>query len=65
MGSDHLQNGWAKFKKLNSSDENFEKEILHIIDSHNRRANHFVTERMIRNAAIFSFILAFCQNCQI
>lgn len=65
MNSDQLHSEWVKFKRKNSSEEILENEICGIIESHNRRTAYPVTERVIRNIMIFSFLFAFCQNCYV
>ncbi len=65
MKSDNFQSAWEKFKAQNDTDRIFEKEILDIIEVHNKTSIFSATDRIIRNAAIFSFIIVFCQNCSI
>jgi len=64
MKSDNVYHSWDKFKRINNSDEIPENEILGIIECVDYRVSYF-TERVIRNTAIFSFLLAFCQNCYV
>lgn len=63
MNSDNLKNSWNQFKTLNNSPEISNDEILSIIETSGGRPFHFLSERVLRNAAIFSFLIAFCQNC--
>lgn len=65
MKSDNFQSAWEKYKAQNDTDQIFEKEILDIIEVHSQKSKSFMADRIMRNAAIFSFIIAFCQNCSI
>jgi len=63
MNSDNLKYSWDQFKNLNNSSEISDDEILSIVETAGERPFHFLSERVLRNAAIFSFLIAFCQNC--
>ena len=65
MRSDNIHPGWEKFKRMNNSDEIPENQILDIVERADHRVFYLFKERAIRNVAIFSFFLAFCQNCYV
>ncbi|MCF0059793.1 hypothetical protein LXL81_28780 [Dyadobacter sp. CY356] len=65
MNSDNYKSSWKAFQKLNSSIEINDKEILDIIENANNPSFYFSTERLLKNAAVFSFLILFCQNCYV
>lgn len=63
MKSDPINASWNRFKSSNSLIEISQDEILDIIENAEKNSFHFSSGRIFRNAAIFSFLIIFCQNC--
>lgn len=63
MTSDQFSTSWNRFKTSNSLTKISDDEILDIIEKSEKRSFHFSAERILRNTAIFSFLIIFCQNC--
>jgi hypothetical protein len=65
MSSDNLKSSWKAFQDLNNSIQINDKEILDIIENENNQSFYFLPARLLKNAAVFSFLILFCQNCYV
>lgn len=65
MNSDNLNFSWIAFRELNNAIEINDEEILNIIENKHKPSFYFLPERLARNAAVFSFLILFCQNCYV
>ncbi len=63
MNIENFKPSWKQFLQHNSSVDISQDEILGIIDNHSKESLQLVPERIFRNAAIFCFLITFCQNC--
>ena len=65
MNSDNFKSSWNTFKELNNSITINDDEILNIIENDINKPFCFSPERLLKNAAVFSFLILFCQNCYV
>lgn len=65
MNSDNFKSFWNAFRELNNSIAINDVEILNIIEDKDIQSFYFSPERLLRNVAVFSFLILFCQNCYV
>ncbi len=65
MNSDNFKSSWNQFRELNNSIKINDTEILSIIENESSKSFYFLSERLFKNAALFSFLILFCQNCYV
>lgn len=65
MNSDNFKSSWNAFRELNNSIKINDDEILNVIENKANQSFYFLSERIFKNAAVFSFLILFCQNCYV
>lgn len=63
MNMENFKPSWKHFLQHNNAVGISEEEILDIIEKHSKQSLQLFPERILRNAAIFSFLITFCQSC--
>ena len=60
---ENFKPSWKHFLQHNNAVGISEDEILEIIEKNSKQSLQLFPERILRNTAIFSFLITFCQSC--
>jgi hypothetical protein len=62
MNIDNLKSAWNQFKAMPTSEISCD-EVLSIIGEKKTSVFSFTPHRVMRNAALYSFLILLCQGC--